>query len=145
MTRHPCFPQFNPTFAPHPALRVPGYPFPFNRHQEEAMIEAAFKHRLLQTLSAMAASQPVLPPQPAQPNPFLLPFMPRSFPMPHQMQKQNPAVPSASPVIKPEVKQKPSLPSNEKIETVNGGFGVKNPLARNPALQDHMLQTMGKQ
>lgn len=49
------------------------------------------------------------------------------------------------PVIKLEEPQLSSRSNRkgEKMETVNGGFGVKNPLAKNPAIQDHMLQTMG--
>ena len=123
---------------------------------------AMMQQRMLQSLSAMSS---LMSPQPA--NPFLLPIMGRSLSHPsmikpnanlllhNQQQKiMSPPLTPPTPTAlmrnkEPQAKIFMSSPPaqaapTEKIETVNGGFGIKNPLAKNPALQDHLLQTMGE-
>lgn len=149
-------------YLPHPALRLPNVlPFLASKQHEEAVMAAMMQQRMLQSLSAMSS---LMSPQPA--NPFLLPLMGRTLPHPammkpasnplfHSQQQQKMMSPPLTPPTQPMMRLKephtkhffnspPAQPAPEKIETVNGGFGIKNPLAKNPALQDHLLQTMGK-
>lgn len=145
-------------FLPHPALRLPNV-LPFlatSKQHEEAMMAAIVQQRLMHSLTAMSH---LINPQ--APNPFLMPFMNRNMANPVMM-KPNPLAQqqhsmrtplgntmAASMMRNKESETKVHMPApvsptaNEKLETVNGGYGIKNPLAKNPALQDHLLQTMG--
>lgn len=115
------------------------------------MMAAMMQQRFMATYATMST---LLSAQ--TPNPFAPPFMGRPFPQPaysplklmaNSLQKLR-AVQLAtppSPVLKVN-KDRMMVPavSGNNLETVNGGYGIKNPLAKNPAIQDHLLQTMGK-
>lgn len=112
-------------------------------------------------LSSMAAL-PTMVPQTPVANPFqLLPFMRPIHPlqlkpmmMPtninNNIAKQR-MVPTLNPSTMHAMRVKEPQPfvtspqRPETVETVNGGFGIKNPLAKNSAVQDHLLQTMGEE
>lgn len=160
--RHPCFPPPFPNFLPgvHPALQLPNV-LPFiaaKRQQEEAMLAAAMRQRISFMQSMAAATQLSPPTLPFPPVNFMHPMFPR-VPFEPVMRPVFPTSPTRSKDVVPVNPPKPNLAkprepqlsvdtlrlkSEKEVETVNGGFGVKNPLAKNPALQDHMLQTMGE-
>ena len=143
------------TFTPHPALVLPNV-LPFlasKHHQEEALMSAMMQQRLINSYAAMTSMM-----TPQVPNPFFIPYMNRPVPPPPPpmrpmltsipKQRMVPTLAPPSMLMKPKSSQAPTFnnakPSPaEKLETVNGGFGIKNPLAKNPAIQDHLIQTMG--
>lgn len=164
MMKAPVFPGIPDTppanFIPHPALILPNV-LPFmatHQHQNEAHLMAAMMRQKI--LNSFAAMNSMMAPRIV--NPFLLPFMGGQTlrpppPLPQMRPTHNipkhvmvPTLNPRAPVVNPKPSQ--TLPYNrsrtpssaEKLETVNGGFGIKNPLAKNPAIQDHLLQTMGE-
>ncbi|XP_067949490.1 transcription factor ovo-like homolog lin-48 [Watersipora subatra] len=124
-------------------------PFLASRHHDEMLVSMMMQRKLFSSYAAMNSFV-----APLGPNPFLNPLITPSLPQPPPVRPMINCFPkpsifpgnaSAPLMRRKEVQPMPfNAPkaTNENIETVNGGFGIKNPLAKNPAIQDHLLRTM---